>query len=137
MNTALIQQSWNSLSGHHHDLIDAFYERLFERYPSFEQFFDMDRMGQQMDKMMNTLALVACYSEDGGLIGPRLRRIGAAHAHYGIGEADLQRFSEVLVEVIGEFCRRYNPEGWTAECERAWLSAFQDVVLPEMAGAMD
>lgn len=132
MNTTLIQQTWNSLSSHHHEVVEAFYDRLFARHPDFKRFFDQDRMARQMDKMVNTLAVIACYADSNNLIGPRLDRIGLAHAHYGISDDELAQFADTLLDVLGEYCARYNPGGWTADCERAWRAAFDTVVLPRI-----
>ena len=128
MNTELIGQHWDGIGEKELELVETFYERLFERHPRFRSLFPAT-MSHQAEKMVQTLALMAKHSDDAKLLHPHLERIGGRHQHYGLAFEDFEDFLAVLMEVMSE----YNAKAWSPQCEAAWREAFRRVVLPAMA----
>jgi hemoglobin-like flavoprotein len=132
MNTYLIEKTWNDVSAHHQDIVESFYTRLFHRHPTYQQLFSPGDMQKQMQRMVQTLALVSRHADSPAAIEPHLRRLGAAHQGLGLGSEDFDRFSGLLIEVIGEYCRAADRE-WSEDCEHAWRQAFEQIVQPMMS----
>ena len=127
MNTELIERHWNGIGERQRALVEIFYYRLFARSPRFRPLFP-DSMDHQMEKMVQTLALVAQESDAPALIRPHMTRVGARHGQYDLSSDDFTDFISVLLEVLGE----YNTACWTAACQQAWRDALNCVVLPYM-----
>jgi hemoglobin-like flavoprotein len=127
MQTELIAQSWDSLNPHHIEVIQTFYDRFFQRFPSYRTMFP-ESMDHQMKKMVRTMAMVARLSEDQSIIAPHLMKVGDRHSPYGLSERDLQNFKEVFIEVLAEECGGQ----WTENCGKAWDEAFEQVIIPIM-----
>jgi len=125
MNTERISQHWQGIGPNKAALVAAFYQRLFERHPRFRPLFPAG-VEHQMEKMVDTLALVAEHSDTPNAIHPRLVRVGKAHRGYELSEADFDDFIDVLIETIAEF----NASQWCEACGDAWRQALQQVVLP-------
>ena len=132
MNTERISQHWQGIGADKPALVNAFYQRLFERHPRFRPMFP-EGIEHQMEKMLDTLALVAENSDTPNAIHPRLRRLGEAHRRYELSEADFDDFIDVLIETIAEF----NPAQWCEACGDAWRQALQQVVLPTVREGMN
>jgi hemoglobin-like flavoprotein len=135
MNTYLIEKTWNDVSEHHQDIVESFYTRLFRRHPAYKEMFAHGDMQQQMHRMIQTLALVSRHADSPSAIEPHLARLGASHRSLGLGTDDFDRFSGVLIEVIGEYCRAAD-QAWSEESERAWKQAFEQIVQPMMSAGM-
>ncbi|MGA7799287.1 MAG: globin domain-containing protein [Gammaproteobacteria bacterium] len=131
MNTERISQHWLGIGPNKSELVTTFYRRLFERHPRFRVLFPL-AIERQMEKMVETLALVAEYSDTPDAIHPRLMRVGEAHRRYDLSENDFDDFVDVLIETIAEF----NSEQWCEECGDAWRQALQQVVLPSVREGM-
>ncbi len=131
MNTQLIELHWDGIGDRRRALVETFYGRLFARYPRFRPLFP-ESIDHQMDKMVQTLELVARESDAPALIRPHLLKIGARHSEYNLTSQDFEHFVSVLLEVLGE----YNRSCWSAACAQAWREALAQVVLPYMAAGM-
>lgn len=135
MNTYLIEKTWSDVSPHHQDIVESFYTRLFRRYPAYQEMFSPGDMQRQMQRMIQTLALVSRNADCPSAIEPHLARLGAAHKSLGLGSEDFDRFSGLLIEVIGEYSRAADQQ-WTEDCELAWKQAFDQIVQPMMSAGM-
>lgn len=135
MNTELIEETWESISGHHRELVRDFYGRLFNTYPEYAAYFDEETMQRQMDKMIQNMALMAKLGDNTTAVRPHLEKVGQAHSHMELSGEDFERFSDLLIQVIGEYCQTYGG-GWSEDCERAWTEAFQQVIMPHMMSGL-
>lgn len=127
MNTELIGQSWDKLAGKHEQVVGTFYNRFFEKYPSYKELFP-NSMDRQMKKMIETMALIARVADETEIAHPHLVKLGGKHTGYQLREEDLEKFKMVFLEVIGEYCGN----DWTGECRAAWIEAFDQHVIPYM-----
>lgn len=125
MATPCAEEMWDSLAGRRVELVRRFYARLFERYPEYRALFP-EVMDQQMEKMVEILSAIIRFSDHIDLIRPYLLGAARAHESLGIDAEDLRKFTDVLIEAVGDAC----PEQWNEASERAWHQALDDVVIP-------
>jgi len=128
MNTELIAETWEALGASQRDFVEAFYQRFFERFPDYRPLFPLELNPQHLEKMVQTMALVANLSDDRSRIAPQMHRVGQAHKAYGLSARDLDNFKRTFIEVLGE---RLGGR-WSAEAEKAWNEAFDAVLMPLM-----
>jgi hemoglobin-like flavoprotein len=131
MNPDLIGQTWDSITDKHRDLVVAFYDRFFERFPHYREFFPKS-MDHQMRKMVNTMAMVARLADSCDMVEPHMTRLGEAHRDYHLEKEDLDNFKSVFLEVLAE----YLGDRWEGECCDSWTEAFDKIIEPYMLKGM-
>jgi hemoglobin-like flavoprotein len=133
MNTALIAHTWQVLGDRQSQFIEAFYDRLFERFPGYRKLFPHKLRPAHLEKMVQTLALLADLSDDRAAIAPRLHKLGTAHKPYGLALHDFNNFKAAFIEVLGPQLGKH----WTAAAAEAWNDAFDAVLIPLLREGMD
>ncbi|MEJ2175004.1 MAG: globin [bacterium] len=128
MKTELIADTWEALGANQRDFVEAFYRRFFERFPDYRPLFPLELNPQHLEKMVQTMAMVANLSDDRSSIAPHMRRVGQAHKAYGLSARDFDNFKRTFLELLGERLGRQ----WSAEAEKAWNDAFEAVLVPLM-----
>jgi hemoglobin-like flavoprotein len=128
MKTELIAETWGALGETQREFVEAFYGRFFARFPIYRPYFPKQLNPAHLEKMVQTMALVANLAEEPGLVAPHMRKVGRAHSSYRLSPVDLDNFKMVFVEMLGE---RLGPR-WSADAERAWSEAFDEVLIPLM-----
>jgi hemoglobin-like flavoprotein len=126
MKTELIAETWDALGAGQREFVELFYQRFFERFPDYRPLFPLELNLQHLEKMVQTIALVANQSQDRSRIAPHMHAIGQAHQAYGLSARDFGNFKRTFVEVLGE---RLGGR-WSAEAEDAWNDAFDTVLVP-------
>jgi hemoglobin-like flavoprotein len=129
VNTELIAQTWEALGTGKADFIEAFYERFFERFPGYRKLFPHKLEPKHLEKMVQTMALMAHLSEDKSIIAPHMQKVGAAHKPFDLEPRDMANFKAVFLETLG---RRLG-ESWVPAAEQAWGEAFDQVLIPLMS----
>lgn len=132
MNTEIIAETWQALGKRQTEFVEAFYERFFERFPAYRQFFPRTLHPAHLEKMVQTMALMAHLSEDKTIIAPHLHKLGAEHKPYDLKPHDFDNFKAVFLEVLGE----HLAERWRPAVSRAWSEAFDRVLVPLMREGM-
>jgi hemoglobin-like flavoprotein len=133
MKTELITETWGALDERQqHDFVEAFYRRFFERFPGYRRHFPQELNPAHLEKMVQTMALVANLSEERGLIAPHMHKVGAAHEPYALKPGDLETFKVIFVEMLGEQLG----EQWSLAAAQAWGEAFDQVLIPLMHEGM-
>lgn len=127
MNTELIAQTWGAIEDPVAFVRD-FYARFFERFPGYRALFPQQLDPKHLDKMVQTMALVARMSEDRRVIAPHVHKLGAAHKPYALAPKDLANFKAVFVEMLGQRLGA----GWSPAAAKAWDQAFEEVIIPLM-----
>ena len=127
MNTELIAQTWGAIEDPV-AFVKDFYARFFERFPGYRPLFPKQLDPGQLEKMVQTMALVARMSEDRGVIAPHVHKLGAAHKPYALGPKDLANFKAVFIEMLSGRLGA----GWSPAAAKAWNRAFEEVVIPLM-----
>ncbi|MDX1375347.1 MAG: globin [Burkholderiales bacterium] len=128
MKTELIAETWDALGSGQRAFVEAFYQRFFERYPDYRPLFPLELNPQHLEKMVQTMALVANLSDDRGSVAPHMHRVGEAHRAYGLTARDFDNFKRTFLELLGE---RVGAR-WSAAAQQAWSDAFDAVIVPLM-----
>ncbi len=131
MDISLISKSWDSLAGRHDEFVQTFYDNFFAKYPDFRNKFP-DSLDHQMEKMVETLGIVARVSEETEVMHPHMMRMGKKHANYGLQEDDMHKFKDVFISVLQEYCN----EHWSEDCRNAWTEVFDKHIIPYMIQGM-
>jgi hemoglobin-like flavoprotein len=99
--------------------LEGFYDRLFERYPEFRDYFSESRIQRQT--LMLTMALVSVkqYPKHRGSAHAYLQAIGTKHSGRGISADLYPKFIEVLVEKVAEF----HGDEWDESLGKQWTDA--------------
>jgi hemoglobin-like flavoprotein len=132
MNTETIAETWYALGKRQTEFVEAFYGRFFERFPAYRKFFPQTLSHAHLDKMVQTLALMAKLSEDKTVIAPHMHRLGAEHMAYDLQPHDFDNFKTVFLEVLGEYLEMR----WVPAVSQAWSEAFDQVLVPMMLEGM-
>jgi hemoglobin-like flavoprotein len=99
--------------------LEAFYDRLFARYPEFRSYFSESRIKRQTVMLTMALASVKQYPDLRGSARAYLQVIGSKHRERGISRDLYHKFNEVLVETVAEF----HGDDWTESLARQWTDA--------------
>lgn len=132
MNTTIIAETWYALGNWQAEFVGAFYGRFFERFPGYRRFFPQTLRSEHLDKMLQTMALMAKLSEDPTVIAPHMHRLGVEHKPYDLKPHDFDNFKAVFLEVLGE----YLGMRWVPAAIQAWSDAFDQVLVPLMLEGM-
>ena len=127
MNTELIAETWGAID-EPMAFVESFYERFFERFPGYRPLFPKQLDPKHLEKMVQTMALVANLSDDRSSIAPHMHKVGQAHKAYGLTARDFDNFKRTFLELLSERLGRK----WSAEAEKAWNDAFDAVLVPLM-----
>jgi hemoglobin-like flavoprotein len=127
MNTELVAKSWDSLGDRKRAVMESFYDRFFERFPQYRQFFP-ESMDQQMDKMVRTIAMAARLSDDQSTVELHMIHVGERHKPYHLGKVDLMNFKAMFIENMGVHCQ----DLWNESYAKAWDEVFVEVIVPLM-----
>jgi len=99
---------------------EAFYDKLFERYPAMERrFANVDREMQHV-KLWAALTTIA---NAGVAPSALVQYLGASHATEGVVAQDYQQFIGVLLETLQEFVG----DDLTPEMHNIWSEVLTDV----------
>jgi molybdopterin-binding protein len=127
MDTELIGQSWDRLAGKHEELVRAFYDRFLSKFPEYRPLFS-ESMERQMGKMVESMAFLARVADETEVMHPHMVKIGDKHRLFHLSKEDLEKFKEVFVEIIGEYCGN----DWNSHYKKAWDDVFDKRVIPYM-----
>ena len=128
MNTQIIAETWDALGPDQTEFIEAFYARFFERFPAYRVLFPHKLDAKHLEKMVQTMALVAHLSDDRTVVAPHMHKIGAAHKPYDLKQGDLANFKAVFLETL----EVHLGERWIQDAAQAWSDAFDHVLIPLM-----
>jgi hemoglobin-like flavoprotein len=128
MNTPIVAATWFALGERQQAMVGTFYERFFQRHPRYREMFPAQLNEHHLNKMVETMSLIARLQRERPIIAPRIQQVGDHHRPYALDEADLGNFRDVFVEVLAEFCGA----DWNPGAEQAWREAFDEEVIPIM-----
>jgi len=127
VNTELIAETWGAVEDPM-AFVESFYARFFARFPGYRPLFPQRLDPAHLEKMVQTMALVARMSEDRRAIAPHVHKLGAAHKPYALKPKDLANFKAVFLETLGS----HLGAAWSPAAAQAWEQAFDEVILPLM-----
>ena len=123
LNVELLESSFALLAPRGEELVELFYDRLFETAPAVRELFPED-MADQRKALLGALgALISNLRKPEELKG-FLEELGAKHVGFGAVEGHYDVVAKVLVEVMAELA---GDELWTDELQTAWSDALTAV----------
>jgi len=119
MDALLLRSSFDLIAPDKDQFAEAFYQRLFEKYPETRAFFANTDISKQARSLAATLAVVVAGVEKGEDLTPTLQKLGARHKTYGVLPEHYPVVGEVLIET---FQNRLGSQ-WTPAFHDAWTQA--------------
>ena len=120
MDASLLRSSFDLIALDKDQFAEAFYQRLFEKYPQTRTLFANTDMPKQARTLSAILALVVSGVERGDDLTPTLQSLGVRHKTYGVLPEHYPIVGEVLIET---FQNRLGPQ-WIPAFQEAWIEAF-------------
>src|SRR5690348_14796130 len=100
MDARLLRSSFDLIAPNKDQFAEAFYQRLFEKYPQTRPFFAHTDMSVQARSLAATLTVVVSGVEKGDNLVPTLQALGARHKTYGVRPEHYPIVGEVLIETF-------------------------------------
>lgn len=119
---SIVRRSYHELAPNARDLIQAIYDRLFERAPQVRPLFT-SAMPTQYRKFAVTLEACALEEENPEALKGVLAELGRHHERRGVVAEHYPILIDVTLEVFAE---HLGPR-WTPEHDAAWRAALEEV----------
>ena len=133
MQIEVLETSFDLLAPHGDELVEVFYERLFERAPQVRPLFGHVDMPKQRAMLLASLLLLRKSLRDLDAIAPKLRAMGARHVAYGATPQAYPIVGEVLIASM----KQVAGDAWRDEYAQAWAEAYAVVQSVMLDGAED
>ena len=131
LNVELLEQSFAAVAPKGEQLVDTFYRRLFNDYPSVKPMFEKVEMSRQKLMLLASLKLVVDNLRKPDVLVEALEKMGSRHVGYGSLPDHYPAVGATLLasleEVAGDL--------WSADLEKAWADAYGVVSETMLAGA--
>ncbi len=122
LNVELLESSFALLAPQGEQLVDRFYERLFETAPSVRSLFP-DDMADQKKALLGALGTVVSTLRAPEKLTAHVQDLGERHIGYGAVLEHYDVVAEVLLATMAEFAG----EAWNDELQTAWTAALTTV----------
>ena len=126
----LVRSSCRKMLPVSEQVAQAFYSRLFERYPEVRPLFKGD-MAEQGDKLMSLINIAVNGLDLLDSLAPPLQELGARHMAYGVKDEDYAKVIEALLWAISHQLQA----DFTSEVERAWRDTLNTLTSIMLEGA--
>ena len=130
LNVAALTKSFNLLEPRGEELVERFYDELFERYPQVKPLFAGTTPAEQQRKLLTALKLVINNLKNPTALGKALTELGARHQGYGAEPAHYKVVAGVLLDVMAEMAGK----AWTTSVKKAWQDALTIVAEAMLKG---
>jgi chemotaxis signal transduction protein/hemoglobin-like flavoprotein len=116
----LLESSFEALKPRGDELVELFYDSLFEQYPGVLPLFSDADMQEQQGKLLSALALVVANLRTPDVLVPALQELGRKHVGYGAEPAHYDAVGQVLLESMEAIAG----DLWNDELLAAWAEAY-------------
>jgi hemoglobin-like flavoprotein len=99
--------------------LEGFYDRLFEKYPEFKDYFAETSLQRQTAMLTMALVGVKQYPVLRTPAHAYLQVLGSKHHRWGIPKDLYPKFIEILIEQIAEF----HGDQWNEDLAKQWNNA--------------
>jgi hemoglobin-like flavoprotein len=133
MSPELIQRledSFEALKPQGEQLVDRFYQILFERAPQVRSFFPDDLSGQQK-KLLASLAFTVANLRKPDALVEALHALGARHVNYGTTAEHYPVVRDCMIEAMSQTAG----DLWNPQLAEAWMTALDFVSSVMIEGA--
>ena len=100
------------------DLMERFYDRLFEIAPATEKLFK-GNITRQYEKLLNMIMLVTHSLDNLTKLVVAVEELGGAHVRFGVQEADYEHVGAALLHALSTCV-----DDWSKEDEDAWTTLY-------------
>jgi hemoglobin-like flavoprotein len=126
-----LETSFDLIAPRGEELMDEFYDRLFEAAPAVRPLFAATDLPRQKTMLLGTLVLLRKSLRDLDTIVPNLRKLGARHVTYGARPEHYPIVGEALISAVAAVAG----PAWSSRYEAAWRHAFAIVAATMLEGA--
>ncbi len=131
MNIETLETSFDAVAPRGEELVEVFYDRLFERAPGVRPLFDHVDLRKQRSMLLAALVLLRKSLRNLDAIAPKLRELGARHVAYGATPEAYPIVGEVLIASMAQVAG----DAWRDEYAAAWAEAYGVVQALMLEGA--
>ncbi|MFK5986644.1 MAG: methyl-accepting chemotaxis protein [Pseudomonadota bacterium] len=128
----LLQDSLKLLEPQAEAITDAFYQQLFEKFPSVEPLFENTDIKTQGKMLMSAINLVVKNVDKPDVLDNALSSLGKKHQGFGALPEHYPAVAETLLAVLADFAG----DVWTDELQNTWTDAL-NLVADKMIAAYD
>lgn len=115
----LIRESWAEAEQHEQDVAKFFYGMLFSLSPATRELFPVN-MEVQRSRLLRALVHVIQMVDRPDELLPFLHQLGRDHRKFGVIAGHYESLGTALLAAV----KKYAPETWNDEVERAWAEAY-------------
>lgn len=127
---ALLESSFAAVAGQAADFAEAFYARLFARYPSVKPLFARTSMKRQQQHLVSALAMIIDNLRNPDLVAHELEALGERHVDYGTFPSHYQAMAGILLDTL----RHWTGDRWSAELDDAWHDGLEAIATVMLRG---
>lgn len=120
LDVALLETTFAAVKPRAAELVEYFYDQLFQRYPSVIPMFEHADMQEQQGKLLSALALVVANLRNPDALVPALQGLGVRHIGYGAQPAHYEAVGGVLLDSLAYIAGNL----WSEQAARAWGDAY-------------
>jgi hemoglobin-like flavoprotein len=131
MKIETLETSFDLVAPRGEELVEVFYERLFERAPGVRPLFAHVDLRRQRSMLLAALVLLRKSLRNLDAIAPKLRELGARHVAYGATPEAYPIVGEVLIASMAQIAG----DAWRDEYAEAWAEAYGVVQAVMLEGA--
>jgi len=131
LNIDALEASFDNVAPRGDELVEVFYERLFDVAPAVRPLFTGTDLKRQKGMLLAALVLLRKSLRNLEAIAPTLRDLGARHVRYGALPEHYPVVGQVLIASMAEVAG----DAWTVEYELAWTEAYAVVSGAMLDGA--
>jgi hemoglobin-like flavoprotein len=130
LNIKLIQESFRAIRPHATEVIEHFYNELFESYPESKDLFNNINMKKQNKALTNRLAHIVEFINETEHLKQYLQTMGARHENYGVLPEHYSWVGEALLSTF----EYYFGDNWTDELKESWTAAYSFISTEMIEG---
>jgi len=133
LDVTTLETSFNLLAPRGEELVQRFYEELFQRAPQVKPMFANTTPAEQQNKLLAALKLVVENVRNPQALVPVLTSLGERHQGYGALPEHYPVVAESLIKVMKEMAG----DVWTDTIESAWTQALNVIAKVMLDGYSD
>ena len=123
LQVVILEQSFSRILMQKQAFAQAFYDRLFERFPQVKPLFMNTDMKLQQNKLLGALAMVVSNLRHPEKLVEPLKELGRRHESYHVRPEHYAMVGTILVETLARF-----DSEWTLDLQTAWVGAYETIV---------
>ena len=130
LNVPLLRQSFELVTERQPQLVNRFYQILFERYPQVRPLFHRGSPARQEEMLTAALVAEMDHLEDAAWLGSTLAQLGVKHRDYGVSDEMYGWVAESLIATMAEVAGA----DWSPALTAAWTEALGAVASMMIEG---